>query len=173
MLAGWAGWIVDYSKPTYLIAEPGQIAEATRVLRKIGLDDVRGYFDASKVRENKLTTESYESASPAELKSRIESGEVSLIDVRSAEEWNQGRIAGAEHRFLGRLPDTVASITRDKPLVMQCQSGGRSAIAASLLQAAGLEVINMAGGYGAWTKAGLPVDQAEPAVACEAGSQCS
>lgn len=174
MLAGWAGWIVDYSKPAYLIAEPSQLVEVTRVLRKIGLDDVRGYFDASKVRESELASESYRSASPTELTNRIESGEVLLIDVRSAEEWNQGRIAKAEHRFLGRLPDSVASITRDKPLVIQCQSGGRSAIAASLLQAAGHDVINMAGGYGAWTNAGLPVELAEPAVACEAGaSQCS
>lgn len=174
MLAGWAGWVVDYSKPVYLIAEPGKLAEATRVLRKIGLDDVRGFFDASEVRKDKVTSESYESASPTELMPRIESGEVSLIDVRSDEEWNRGRIAGAEHRFLGRLVDTAESINREKTLVMQCQSGGRSAIAASLLQAAGHNVINMTGGYGAWTKAGLPVDQAESAVACGArSSQCS
>ena len=51
MLAGWAGWVVDYSRPVYLIANPSQLPEATRVLRKIGLDDIRGYFDASTVRE--------------------------------------------------------------------------------------------------------------------------
>ena len=51
MLAGWAGWVVDYSKPAYLIADPSQLPESSRVLRKIGLDDVRGYFDASKVRD--------------------------------------------------------------------------------------------------------------------------
>ena len=60
MLAGWAGWVVDYSKPAYLIADPSQLPEAIRVLRKIGLDDVRGYFDVSKVREAGLATESYE-----------------------------------------------------------------------------------------------------------------
>lgn len=174
MLAGWAGWIVDYSKPVFLIAEHGQLEEAIRVLRKIGVDDVRGYFDASQVREHEIAGESYASASPADLMPRIKSGQVSLIDVRSAEEWSQGRIAGAEHHFLGRLKETVASITRDKPLVTQCQSGGRSAIAASLVQAAGYEVINMTGGYGAWTKAGLPVEQHEPAAACQVGlSQCS
>ena len=51
MLAGWAGWVVDYSKPTYLIANPSQVPEATRLLRKIGLDDIRGYFDVSEVRD--------------------------------------------------------------------------------------------------------------------------
>jgi hydroxyacylglutathione hydrolase len=170
MLAGWAGWVVDYSKPAYLIADPSQLPEATRVLRKIGLDDVRGYFDVSTVRDAGLATETYATGTPKELKPRIESGEVNLVDVRSDEEWKTGRIAEADHRFLGRLPDNVADFENSKPIVTQCQSGARSAIAASILQASGLEVINMAGGFGAWADAGLPVDQSD-AAACEAGSQ--
>ena len=92
-----------------------------------------------------------------------------LIDVRSDEEWKSGRITEANHRFLGRLPDDVADIEYGKPVVIQCQTGGRSAIAASILQASGLEVINMTGGFGAWADAGLPVDQAH-AEKCGAGS---
>jgi len=173
MLAGWAGWVVDYSKPVYLIAGPGQLAEATRVLRKIGLDDVRGYFDVAEVREAGLASESYTTAKPGELASRIEAGGVKLIDVRSDEEWKAGRIAQADHYFLGRLPDNLPEVKGGKPVVTQCQTGGRSAIAASILQAAGLEVINMTGGYGGWTAAGLPVETSSIA-ACDVGSkQCS
>ena len=163
MLAGWAGWVVDYSKPTWLIADPSQLPESIRVLRKIGLDEVRGYFDASKVRDSGLATEKYESATPEELKPRIESGEVALIDVRSDEEWKSGRIAEAEHRFLGRLPDNVSEMDKDKPIVTQCQSGARSAIAASILQASGLEVMNMTGGFGTWEQKGLPIDRSNAA----------
>jgi hydroxyacylglutathione hydrolase len=170
MLAGWAGWVVDYSKPAYLIADPSQLPEATRVLRKIGLDDVRGYFDVSKVRDAGLATETYATGTPKDLAPRIESGEVKLIDVRSDEEWKSGRIAEADHRFLGRLPDNVSNIENSKPIVTQCQSGARSAIAASILQANGLEVINMTGGFGAWADAGLPIEQSD-AASCEAGSQ--
>ncbi len=174
MLAGWAGWIVDYSKPAYLIAEPSQLPEATRVLRKIGVDDVRGYFDSSKVRAAGLATESYESATPTELKPRIDSGDLRLIDVRSDDEWKHGRIAGADHHFLGRLLDNVDAIASDKPIVAQCQAGGRSAIAASILQAAGRKVINMTGGLSAWSNAGLPVDQAVAMPSCDVGSkQCT
>ncbi len=174
MLAGWAGWLGDYSKPVYLIAEPSQLSEAVRVLLKIGLDDIRGYFDVSKVRAAGLATESYKSAMPEELAARIEAGDFTLLDVRSEGEWNQGRIAGAEHIFLGRLPDNLDSISRGKPIVAQCLAGGRSAIAASVLQAAGLEVINMTGGYGAWVAAGLPVDATEATAGCETGAkQCS
>lgn len=169
MLAGWAGWIVDYSKPVYLVADPSQLPEATRVLRKIGLDDIRGYFDVSQVHDAGLATESYATGAPKELAPRIESGDVKLVDVRSEEEWRSGRIAGAVHRFLGRLPDNVAEFENGKPIVTQCQTGGRSAIAASILQARGLEVINMTGGFDAWADAGLSVDQSD-VKNCKIGS---
>ena len=156
MLALWAGWMVNYSLPVYLIAEANQLAEATRVLRKIGLDQVRGYFDRAAIANAGLACESYQNSSPTELAPRIEAGEVALIDVRSDAEWNAGRIAQANHEFLGRLPDTVFEISNGKPVVTQCQSGARSAIAASILQAAGVDVINMTGGMSAWKAAGLP-----------------
>jgi len=173
MLAGWAGWVVDYSRPAYLIADPSQLVEATRVLRKIGLDDVRGYFNVSKVREAGLATKSYETGTPKELSARILSGELKLIDVRSGEEWKSGRITEAEHRFLGRLPDNAFAIESGKPIVTQCKTGGRSAIAASILQAAGHEVFNMTGGLEAWRDAGLDVDSSAAAT-CETGlKQCT
>lgn len=166
-LATWAGWIVDYSKPAYLIAEVGQIPEAMRVLRKIGMEDVRGVFDAQEIRNSTYATESYLNATPDELASRIESGSVELIDVRSDEEWNAGRIPGAQHHFLGRLPDTLTSIPSAKPVVVQCQVGTRAAIAASILQAAGRDVINMSGGFAKWRQDGLPVTNEPAGTACE------
>lgn len=170
MLAGWAGWIVDYSKPAWLLADPSQLPEAVRVLRKIGLEDIRGYFDAAKASDAGLATESYSSGMPEELKPRIESGEVLLIDVRSEEEWKAGHIAAAEHRFLGRLHDNIVDLKTGKLIVTQCQTGGRSAIAASLLQASGVKVINMTGGFDAWTNAGLD-DVTTDSAACGQGSQ--
>ena len=173
MLAGWAGWLLDFERPLYLIAEPSQLPEAIRVLRKIGVDNVKGYFDARTVREAGLDTESYRSATPVDLKPRIDSGDVKLIDVRSDQEWKSGRIAGASHYFLGRLPDNLDSVASEKPIVVQCQAGGRSAIAASVLQAAGREVINMSGGYGSWVSSGLPVDDSEVALCDASTTQCS
>ena len=133
------------------------------------MDNVRGYFDATQVRAAGLAKQSYQTATPAELKSRIESGQVDLIDVRSDEEWKSSRIAQAEHLFLGGLPSNVAALDVGKPIVAHCQGGGRSAIAASLLQSAGLEVINMTGGFSAWTQAGLPIDKTSAHVACKVG----
>ncbi len=173
MLAAWAGWVVDYSKPVYLIAEPNQLPEATRVLRKIGLDDLRGYFDAGHVSNSGQSTQRYESQPPQELAARIESGTVQLLDVRSDSEWNAGRIEQAEHRFLGKLPSELSGLSSSKPIVTQCKAGGRSAIAASILQAAGYEVINMSGGFDAWKQSGKPVDETSAAQACSIGSSGS
>ncbi len=165
MLAGWAGWLLDYSKPVYLVCDRAQLAEATRILRKIGVDTIAGAFDRSDLKAAGLTTESYESATPSELSPQIESGRVKLIDVRSAAEWSEGHIAQAEHHFLGRLPDQIDQLDSDKPIVAQCLAGGRSAIAASLLQAAGFSVVNMTGGYRDWIAAGLPKVKDESATA--------
>ncbi|MDG1898086.1 MAG: rhodanese-like domain-containing protein [Fuerstiella sp.] len=155
MLASWAGWIMDYSLPVYLIAEPEQLSEATRILHKIGLDKVSGFFSVSEVRDAGLTTENHENATPRELVSRIEAGELKLIDVRSNEEWKNSRIDEAEHRFLGHLLNDISAIDTGQPVVTQCHGGDRSAIAASILQAAGIDVINMAGGFSAWNNAEL------------------
>ncbi len=157
MLASWAGWLVDYERPTYLICKPEQLEEAARVLHKIGVEEIVGGFDLAKVRSSGRAIEEYANGTPRDLFSSIESGQASLIDVRSNEEWNEGHIEQAEHRFLGRLPDHLSDLPIDKKLVVQCRSGGRSAIAASLLQAAGFKnIVNLTGGYTAWKSDGLP-----------------
>lgn len=156
MLAAWAGWILDYEKPIYLIGESDQIAEAERVLHKIGIDQVSGFFDAKQLKDSGRATGSYETAKPEQLLQGIEDGKYQLIDVRSDAEWEAGHIAQADHVFLGTLPQHLEHVGTDRPVVTQCGSGARSAIAASVLQANGRTPINLTGGYTAWTSANLP-----------------
>jgi hydroxyacylglutathione hydrolase len=158
-LVQWAGFFVDYNQPVFLLADEASLPALLKSLRSIGIDNVGGYFDAGAVESAGLRTQAYRSASPSELQSPIQSGEVALLDVRAATEFQAGHIAGARHQFLGTLPRNLDKIPRDKPIVAQCLAGGRSAIASSLLQRAGYEVINMQGGYKAWVDAGLPVVQ--------------
>ena len=156
MVASWAGWLLDYSKPLYLIAPQAQVAEVVRVLRKIGVEDFAGVLDTSNVRDAGAMMETYENVAPQQLAERISSGEVTLVDVRTDAEWNAGHIAQANHQFLGRLPDNLDQISREQLVVLQCQSGVRSAVATSVLQAAGYDVVNMTGGFNGWRQAGLP-----------------
>ncbi len=163
-LVQWAGFFVDYKRPVFLIAEETALPAQLRSLRAIGVDDVGGYFEAGAVKAAGMRTQSYRSAGPAELRPAIENGSVTLLDVRAATEFDAGHIAQAKHRFVGTLSRNIEDVRRDKPVVAQCWGGGRSAIAASILQRAGLEVINMQGGFRAWVDAGMPVVQEAAAV---------
>lgn len=158
-LVRWAGFLVDYARPVYLLADEASVAGVLGRLRSIGIDNVGGYFDAGAVREAGLRTEFYESASPEELRPDIESGEVTVLDVRAATEYREGRIPGAGHKFVGNLLREMSDVERSKPVAVHCLGGERSAIAASLLQRAGYDVVDMSGGYRAWAAAGLPIDK--------------
>lgn len=163
-LVQWAGFFVDYAKPIYLIADEASLPSQLRSLRSIGIDNVGGFFEVGSIKAAGLRTESYRSATPTELRRSIDSGDVTLLDVRAATEFQAGHIAGAEHRFLGTLLRNIEILSKSKPVVAQCLAGGRSAIAASLLQRAGFDVVNMQGGYQAWVAAGLPVVREEVAT---------
>lgn len=163
-LVQWAGFFVDYQRPVFLITDTKSLPDQLRSLRSIGIDRVGGYFDARAVTSAGLRTESYRSGTPAELQASIEAGRVTLLDVRALTEFNAGHIAGAEHRFLGSLLRELKHVPREKPVVAQCLAGSRSAIAASILQRADFDVVNMQGGYQAWVDAGLPVVQEEAAA---------
>jgi hydroxyacylglutathione hydrolase len=94
MLVQWAGF-VDYNQPLHLIAEPSALVEILKRLRSIGIDNVCGSFDAAAVKASGLRTESYGSESPQQLRQRIETGEVKLLDVRAATEFQEGHISEA------------------------------------------------------------------------------
>jgi hydroxyacylglutathione hydrolase len=157
----WAGWFVPFTADFHLIVDdrvPQAIDAAVRDLAMIGLDRVAGYFDAAVVdqwAEAGRGTATVSQVSVADLRAALGHGAVTLIDVRNRVEWDEGRIEGARHIPLGYLADRLDEIPRTKPLVLQCASGARSAIGASLLQARGLErVSNLAGGMGEWRRAG-------------------
>ena len=151
----WAGWLVQGDE-VYLIVDDAtasaRLEELTRSLALIGVDRITGYFDPSAVTGRATIPQ----MSVDELRARER--EVTVVDVRNASEWDAGHIAGALHIPLGYLGDRTAEIPAGKPVVVQCQSGGRSAIAASILERAGFtSVANLTGGLTAWVAAGLPV----------------
>ena len=135
--------------------------EAVRDLAMIGLDRIAGYFN-SDVLEGWVATGrepgSVPQVSVAELAAQLRSGGVTVIDVRGRAEWEAGHLPGVATIPVGYLTDRIAEIPRDRPVVMQCQSGARSAIAASVLRATGLtNVATLSGGFADWARAELPV----------------
>ena len=70
-----------------------------------------------------------------------------LLDVRNLTEWDSGHVPSAHHVHVGYLRDRTDEIPRDRPVLLYCGTGNRSAIAASLLQAEGFkDVRNIDGG---------------------------
>ncbi len=81
-----------------------------------------------------------------------------LLDVRQPGEWQSGHASHAIHIPLGEVKRRLGEIPKDRPVVVICASGNRSAMAAITLAKAGFDsVYNFAGGMGAWRSAGLPV----------------
>jgi len=80
---------------------------------------------------------------------------VSLLDVRTDAEVERGVIAGARHIPLHMLPTRASELDPAAPLVVYCQSGGRSAQACGWLAAQGFaDVHNLQGGIIAWLREG-------------------
>jgi hydroxyacylglutathione hydrolase len=163
----WAGSILPYDCELYLLIDDNvaeRADEAARDLAMIGLDRLAGYFgvDALAAWEQDgralATVPQIDAAELAPLVSR--GGDLQVIDVRGANEWEDGHLPAASNIPLATLRTRLAEIRRDRSVVVHCQSGARSAIAASLLRAGGVErVVNLTGGFAAWREAGFPVER--------------
>jgi rhodanese-related sulfurtransferase len=85
-----------------------------------------------------------------------------VLDVREDSEVAQGQIPKARHIPLGQLSARMGELEkfRDRPLVVNCRSGMRSARACVLLRKNKFEqVYNLAGGIIAWQQANMPVEK--------------
>jgi adenylyltransferase/sulfurtransferase len=78
-----------------------------------------------------------------------------LIDVREPSEHATSRIDGARLIPLRQLQSHVKSLPKDRPIVVHCAVGGRSAVAVAMLKVQGFDARNLSGGIRAWQKAGL------------------
>ncbi|MGE5763905.1 MAG: rhodanese-like domain-containing protein [Mycobacterium leprae] len=98
----------------------------------------------------------YRDVDVAEAERLLSAGAV-LLDVRDAWEWQAGRARDALHIPLAALPGRLAELPTDRPVIVICRSGNRSATAAALLARTWRTAVNLAGGMQAWAAAGHSV----------------
>jgi hydroxyacylglutathione hydrolase len=157
----YAGSLLPYDADCYLIVDPRQLEFAVRALVSIGLDRIAGYAGLEVVElwaGNGRPLGTIQQVTAAELAAA--EPETVVVDVRGESEWRSGHLPGARLVPLPELPSRVAEIPADRRVVLVCQTGSRSAVAASFLRARGIrEVSNVAGGVAAWFAAGLPVER--------------
>lgn len=161
--ATWAGTILDHTAPIVLIAEPGAEIESAVRLGRIGFDNVAGYLQGglAAVEPRPDLVASTERLGPDVAAERLRApAPPVLIDVRAAGERGVTRIPGSLHLPLNHLRQRFGEIPRDRPVLVHCAGGYRSAVAASLLQRAGFQdVAEIAGGITAWEARRLPVER--------------
>lgn len=158
----WAGWIVNYDRPLYLLLDKEQAAEVLHDLYSVGIDNVAGFIDLSVLGVYKADGElsTYENKMPTDIAFMVEQGEFHVLDVRNLSEYEEGHIPGAQHIMLGTLSDRIQEIPKDKPILVHCKGGGRSAIGMSILLAHSIHnVTNLVGGYQQWSVQGFPIQR--------------
>ena len=85
-----------------------------------------------------------------------------ILDVRQPDEYAEARIPGAVLIPLDQLSARQEELPKDRPLLVVCGSGPRSARAVEALLAAGYDATNVVGGTRAWVEGGFPVEAGPP-----------
>ena len=97
--------------------------------------------------------------SPEKARQLVESGGAVLVDVRENWEWMTSRIPGATLIPMSELPQRIGEIPTDRPVVVYCAVGQRSAAVVEALRQMGHDrAYNIAGGIVAWMNGQYPVE---------------
>jgi glyoxylase-like metal-dependent hydrolase (beta-lactamase superfamily II)/rhodanese-related sulfurtransferase len=148
------GSIVPVGRPLVLIGSVAAVHEARVRLSRIGFDDVIGQVDeiGSILAERPDRSARLSRLTPSALAERQATlgDQLQLIDVRNPAEVHAAPVPGAEPIPLARLRDRAPSLDPDRPTVLVCAGGARSAIASTLLRSLGFaDVSDVLGGAAA------------------------
>ncbi len=128
-----AGFVLPERPLVLHAADETEAVLAARGLQAVGLFGVAGWQEGG-------GTEQLVPVSLDELEQLLADDAVELLDVREADERDEGHIPGSRHLpYRTARAAAEAGLLNGRPLVTICESGPRAAVAASVLQAAGLD----------------------------------
>ena len=164
LFSTYTGSVVPFGAAIYLLADDAasaSVRRAARDLALIGYDHVVGAFGSDALESwvaAGMALGSTPQTSPGSAAHVLGGAQSTLIDVRKRSEFEEGHVPLATNIPLAELVTRLNEVPRDRAVIVHCQGGTRSAIAASVLRAHGVaHVSNMTGGFDAWQVAGLPV----------------
>ncbi len=164
----WAGWLLPYDRPFFLIADQADLLPAQSLLSLIGLEQIAGYWPKDVVEQWVASGKELEQIQRGDvvwLSQKIKHAQVHVLDVRGASEYHSGHIEGAINIPLGYLERRLQEIPTDRVLAIHCLAGTRSAIAASVLAAHGFgQGVDIVDGFRSWEKVGYPVEKESHAL---------
>ena len=164
--APWAGALIeDLHQKIVIVAVAGKEEEAIMRLARVGYDNVVGYLDGgieawkasgkSVGRINSITSDDF---------ARNGNGDAQVMDVRKPSEYEQGHLAEARNIPLDFFLEELKRVDVSKPYAVHCKSGYRSMIAASILQAKGMDnITDIIGGFDALKETSAKIVEPEMA----------
>lgn len=138
-----AGSYITEDEEIYLVVEEHLAEEAVRDLYRIGYDKIRGFVTPKDLvmysEQNigtleKVDVRTFEGIDEADANSLV-------LDVRKASEYQEGHIDGALNIAHTRLLSRMDEVPVERKIYVHCQAGGRSAVAAALLEREGYDVV--------------------------------
>jgi hydroxyacylglutathione hydrolase len=161
-LASFAGWFLTYDRPVLLVNEMDDPEEATRILVRLGFDNLSGFLAGGMLNWHMSGRDSdrIRTVMIQELCRSLDEGEnIWILDVRRDDELEKdGRVPGAQHIHVTQIPLRQKEIPRDRAIYIFCGSGLRSMIAASLLRRSGWkDLAVILGGMAGWKSKRFPI----------------
>lgn len=92
----------------------------------------------------------FETISARELDRFVNNNKYLIVDLREKEDYDKGHIIGAVHMDYEDIENNKAKLPRDKIMVMYCDRGGLSLMAAKKLSEKGYRIISVVGGMKAY-----------------------
>lgn len=148
-MSTWLGWLMDWGAPVTLLAEaPEQVAEAQRELARIGIDRPAdqatgrpGQWARGPDELRRMPVADFAALAAALVSDRdARPAPEVILDVRMGDEWRERHIDAAVHIPLHELSGRLAEVPPGA-IWVHCDSGYRSAAAASILENAGRRVV--------------------------------
>jgi glyoxylase-like metal-dependent hydrolase (beta-lactamase superfamily II) len=158
--ATYLGWLVEWGTPLTLLGETSEeVAEAQRELVRIGIDRPAAAATGSPVDWVAGTGHeiaSYPTVTFADLAQARHHREVTVLDVRRADEYADAHVEGAINIPIHEIPARLSEVPRGEVWV-HCAGGYRASVAASFVAATGRRVVAVDDGFDAAGKVGLTV----------------
>jgi hydroxyacylglutathione hydrolase len=161
-LPSFVGWTIPYDEPIYLVVKDfAHLNDAHKSLLRIGYDDIKGYLVGGIIGwySASFPIEAINLITVHQLKKKRDNNiEMTILDVRTLSEREEGYIEGSTHIYIGYLEEKLDELDKEKPIATYCGNGARASLGSSILVNNGFkEVYTTLGSMKAWKAAGYPL----------------
>jgi glyoxylase-like metal-dependent hydrolase (beta-lactamase superfamily II)/rhodanese-related sulfurtransferase len=149
--ASWVGTLVkDVKQEILLVTDPGREEEVITRLARVGFDNVLGYLEGgfNAWKNDGQEVDTIDTVTVSELAKKMESGDINILDVRRASEYNSEHLVGAKNVPLDYINQNMSEVDKDKTWYVHCRSGYRAMVFCSIMRARGYNnLIDVAGAF--------------------------